>query len=375
MNDLTNVAPSDAGSTGAAPVTPPPAAPANDGPMSFREAGRALASRREELRKERAAQAAPPAQPDAAPAPENELADEANAAPLEEVPGEIPSEADPVETLPPIEPPRSWTKEKKEAFASLPRDLQEYVAESARRQDTEFRRSQNEAAERQKALEAEREATAKGRQQYEEALPALLQTLHAAQNGEFADIRTMADVQRMAAEDPFRYTRWDLQQKQLQYVQQQVVETQSRQEQEKSQRFEEFAKKEDELLKDYVPELSDPVKAQALGNSAIETLKSLDFSDQELAKLWSGQANISLRDHRVQRLILDGVKYRDAQANKAALAKKPLPPVQRPGVAQPRGAAAQAQVQALINKAEQTGNLKDSVAALIARRKATARTR
>lgn len=371
MDIHTNVAPSDAGQGDIAPVSPP-AAPANEAPINPRDAGRALAMRRVEKRKEQQAQEAAPPEPEAAPQPDTELA-EANAAPLEEAPGDIPGEIETAETLPAIEPPRSWTKEEKERFNSLPRETQEFITRRETERDREIRRSQNEAAEQRKAIDAEREMAAKVKQQYEEALPALLQTLQNTTAGEFSDIKSMADVQRMASEDWPRYIRWDAQQKQLQAVQQEVMATQARQSQEQLQRFEEFAKKEDELLKDYAPELSDPAKAQAIGKSAIETLKSVDFTDQELAQLWSGRSNVSLRDHRVQRLILDAVKYREAQANKAAIAKKPLPPVQRPGVAQPRGAAAQAQVQALINKAEQTGNLKDSVAALIARRQAAKR--
>ena len=40
--------------------------------------------------------------------------------------------ADPGEELPPIEPPRSWTKEDKELFTSLPRETQERIAERER---------------------------------------------------------------------------------------------------------------------------------------------------------------------------------------------------------------------------------------------------
>lgn len=373
MDIQTNVAPSDAGQVANAPVTPP-AAPANEAPINPRDAGRALAMRRVEKAKERqAAEAAPPVETEAAPPQTEELALDANAAPLEEAPGETPEHTDPADTLPPIEPPRSWTKEKKEAFNSLPRDLQEYVADSAKRQESEFRRSQNEAAEKTKATEAERQAVEKVRQQYEEALPALLQTLQGAQAGEFADIKTMADVQRMATEDWPRYIRYDAHQKQIAAVQHQFEATQQRQQQERAVKFQEFSTREDELLKERVPELSDPEKAKKLGTRAIDVLKDIGLSDQELGQMWSGQQHLSLRDHRVQLLVLDAVKWRDAQAARRAAVPKPLPPVQRPGVAQPKGAAAQAQVQALTQKAENTGSLKDGVAALIARRQAARR--
>jgi phage terminase large subunit len=60
--------------------------------------------------------------------------------------------------------------------------------------------------------------------------------------------------------------------------------------------------------------------------------------------------------------------WRDAQAKAKAAATRPVPPVQRPGVSQPKGAALDAQIQHLTQKLEKTGNLKDAAALLRARR-------
>jgi hypothetical protein len=366
MDIQTNVAPSDAGQT---PVAPPPAAPVNEGPINPRDAASALSKRRWEKAKEIQPAAAPAETPEAA--PQHELADEANAAPLQEAPGETPSETDTQPEADPVEPPRSWTKEEKERFKSLPRETQEYLARRETERDREVRRSQNEAAEKAKAVDADREAVAKLRDKYEkEALPAVMQLLQAEHNAAFADIKTQADLDRLAAEDPVRWVQYQNQQTKLATVQQEVQRAGERQEAERLQRFEAFAQKEDDLLKDFVPELGDPEKAQKIGNSAISALKDLGFTEQELASNWSGRSQVSLRDHRVQRLIIDAVKYREGQAAKKAVVAKPLPPVQRPGVAQPKGAAAHAQVQALSQKLDQTGNVKDATALLIARRKA-----
>ncbi|RPH48961.1 MAG: hypothetical protein EHM84_06765, partial [Lysobacterales bacterium] len=69
--------------------------------------------------------------------PAQESAEEAGTAPPEmEVRGEIES-ADPATAeLPPIEPPRSWTKEDKELFTSLPRATQERIAERERSRES-----------------------------------------------------------------------------------------------------------------------------------------------------------------------------------------------------------------------------------------------
>ena len=47
------------------------------------------------------------------------------------------------------------------------------------------------------------------------------------------------------------------------------------------------------------------------------------------------------------------------------------PPVQRPGVSQPKGAALDAEIQHLTQKLEKSGNLKDAAALLRARRVGT----
>jgi hypothetical protein len=49
-----------------------------------------------------------------------------------------------------IEPPRSWTKEDKDLFASLPRATQERLAEREWLRESDFLRRQNEAAEKLK---------------------------------------------------------------------------------------------------------------------------------------------------------------------------------------------------------------------------------
>jgi len=359
----------------AAPVAQPVATPAVENtPLSPSEAGRALASRRSELRKQRQDQ---PAGQERAPEaaaldlPQELASQEASADPQLEAPGET-REAEPA-AQPAIEPPRSWTKEAKERFNSLPRDTQEYVAAREQEREREIRRSQNDAADSQKALTAEREAVAQARQKYEAALPALLQTLYDQQSGEFADIRTMADVERLAREDWPRYALWDAQQKKIGAVRQEAEAAQQRQTQEYGQKWHEFAKRQDELLAERVPDLADKTKAAKLQESAIGALRDHGFTDQELGQLWNGQASISLRDYRMQLLILDGVKFREAQERaKQAASAKPLPPVaQRPGVAQPRGAGNDAQIQALQQKLDQSGSLKDAAALRAARRAAS----
>ena len=63
----------------------------------------------------------------------------------------------------------------------------------------------------------------------------------------------------------------------------------------------------------------------------MSTLKDIGFSDEELAKTWNGEASISMRDHRIQLLIRDATRYRQAQTAARTKVVRPVATVQRPG--------------------------------------------
>jgi hypothetical protein len=92
-----------------------------------------------------------------------------DAAPALQDPGEKTETADPGHSresgeAPSIEPSRSWTKEDKELFASLPRATQERLAERERSREGDFLRRQNESAEKLKGLSAREQAVELARQ-------------------------------------------------------------------------------------------------------------------------------------------------------------------------------------------------------------------
>jgi hypothetical protein len=364
---------------------PPPAGEA----ISTRDAARSLASFRLKQRAgesaspqddRRPAAAAPPADPSgdaaatadpSAPAPAD-----ADAAPPTEATGETtasdePSaqQASPAEPAL-IEPPRSWTKEARERFASLPRETQEYLAQREQDRDRELRRSQNEAAEQRKVLEAERQKAEQVRGQYEAALPDVLGTLQREQASAFPDVKSIIDVERLAREDWPRYVAWDAQQKLIASAQQELASAGLRQEQERQIRLSAYSQREQGLMCEKVPELVDPAQRSKFEHAAVGMLRDLGFTDQELNGLYLGRADLSLHDHRVQMLIRDGLRFRDAQKAARQASLKPVPPVQRPGVAPQRGAAHDAVVQNLTKRLDQTGTLKDAARLLAERRKA-----
>ena len=346
-----------------------------DGNLSVAEAARALASARHRPRDQDEA-AEPQQESSAAASAASEGAGERDPIPAAETnadaapPGET-ERADPADPLPPIEPPRSWTKADKELFTSLPRETQERIAERERSREGDFLRRQAETVEKLKELGAREQAMDQARLQYETALPQLLLALN-DQAGEFADLKTVGDVERMAREDWPRYQRWDLAQKRLAFVQQQMLDAQQRQVSEHQHHFGQFAKREDELFIDQVPEFGDPRKAAELQGTAVKLLKDLGFDDAELAASWQGLRGLSLRDHRMQLLVRDATLWRQAQQKARAAATRPVPPVQRPGVSQPKGAAHDAVIQNLNRQLENASgvNALRAAAKLVAAKRA-----
>jgi hypothetical protein len=298
--------------------------------------------------------------PDDAPetaAPETDSAPEAESAAPVEDPGNKTEEAEPAD-LPPIEPPRSWTKEEKEEFKSYPREAQERISKAATRYESEFRRSQNEIAETRKAVEAERAAAEKARKEYEAKLPTLMQTLQEA--GPFSDIHSMADVEKLQQEDPFRFQAFQLHQWKLQAAQAEQAEVKTRQEQEQRTKWAEHVQRENALAAELIPELADKDKGPALTNRvATEILPEYGFTPSELNALASGSEKLSIYDHRVQRLFATAVKYADIQKAKVVAAAKPAPAVQRPGTSKPAGTATSETYTKLSAQLERSGDPKD----------------
>src|SRR5512146_557213 len=71
----------------------------------------------------------------------------ADAAPDESQPsGENDAQADTEVAPPAVEPPASWSDERKAKFRELPPELQEYTAQRERERDAEVRRGQDEVA-------------------------------------------------------------------------------------------------------------------------------------------------------------------------------------------------------------------------------------
>jgi hypothetical protein len=308
-----------------------------------------------------------------------------------------PEEAAPSETegndagddnRPPVERPRSWSKDDEADWKALPRAMQEKIAAREQARETELRRTQNEAAERAKAVEAER-AKAENKVQTSEKVQNLRLSLAVAEqehNKRFAAITSQQKYDELreqrrslVATDPVAalelgaylddfvasYTSLHSKQAELQQAEKGLSSEFV------SQRTA-YAAEQDKLLHEVIPEFKDPAKYQAALQRAVPILNEYGLSTDKLAKWCESEAGYQIvASAGFQRLVNDALKYRDVMAAATKAKTAPVPPVQRPGVRQSGGGNASA-LQAATQAFNLNPTAKNAAALALARRQARA---
>jgi hypothetical protein len=206
------------------------------------------------------------------------------------------------------------------------------------------------------------------RRQYEDGLAVLMQSLQATVDDDFSDIKTMADVSKMAEKDWQRYVKWDANQKQLAAVRAELQSTAERRSIELAHKWGEFSKAQDAKAAELIPELRNPAERDRLQSESMAVLQDLGLSHEEIRAGYTGQRGFSLRDARFQRVLADAAKWRMATARAKVAEKKPLPPVMRPGVAGPRTTIHDAELSRLDKR--EFKDFRDAGRLLAARRRA-----
>lgn len=366
MNDTTTATP-------AAGAAAPAPAPVSTEPLTIKQATESFLSRRE--RGETAAEMPDP-EPDETTeqptrAPDGKFAAQAQESTPEggDTAAETPSgEETGAEAETPIDPPRSWTKAEKERFATLPRETQAYLAERESARDTELNRRQQESAERTRALEAKEHAADQARTQYETAAQNALAVLQSQQASEFADIKTDADVMKMATDDPFRFTQWQARQMQIQRQAQQVQQLTQQREQEKSSAFDTWSKEQDDKFTKQFPEFVDNEKGPKVRQAVTSYLtKEIGVPETALQKLWNTDL---FRDAMWQRVVYDASRFHAAQQAAKSAVQKPVPQVQRPGTTSTKGERGRADIAALSAALDSAKGERNQIAAAAALRAA-----
>lgn len=318
-----------------------------------------VSSAAEALRKARDAQDKPAAETKDTSAPTNRAPDgkfakvETESAPATEqdaspeaVPGDD-QQADPAE-LPSVEPPRSWSKEDKELFNSLPRETQERLAERERSRESDFLQRQNETAEKTKALTAKEQQAEQARQQYEQATANAFQVIQSELARDFPDIKSQEDAAKLASEDPFRWAQWKQRIDNLQTLHSEVQRQQQLRAQETQDKFKTWATEQDEAFTKQFPEFADDEKAKTARSTVTNYLtKAVGVKPESLPALWESEL---FRDARFQRVIYDAARFNAAKEKATAVAAAPKPAPQRPGVTQGKGDAQRATIESLAQR-------------------------
>jgi len=255
------------------------------------------------------------------------------------------AEAEPEAQEAPPETPKK-TYKLKAAGQELEVDEDELVKGYQRHQD--YKVKTTELAEQRRKLEAEAQAVQQERQQYLVQLQHLIPALQQQVNQEFSDVKTMADLEKLAREDPARFTVWQAKQVALQQAEverQRLTADQQRQQQEA---FRAHVSEQKKLLLEREPAFSKPEEHAAL----MTYLKAEGYTDKEIS---------STADHRALIIARKAMLYDKMQKAKPQekVVPKPAPKVVKPGVADGKSAKDE-KFAARMNQLKKTGKLQDA---------------
>src|SRR5258708_12694682 len=179
----------------------------------------------------------------------------------------------------PLRLPRSWDSERADAWAKLDRDTQEYLLDHDKDAQRIIRTTQQEHAERIKALQERETRADQARQGYETAVGTALQVVQGRALQDFADIRTPADVTTLAQSNPARFAEFQAARMQIEALGPQLVQAQQNVAPQKSHHFPEFPQKQHHDFREMVPEAADPEKWDQLQDGVVSTL--VEFAPYE----------------------------------------------------------------------------------------------
>lgn len=325
--------PADAG-TGAAPETP---APATTTPEP----------------------AAPPAQGDNTPAASESPApaDASAAATDQPAQGDAPAAADgQVEPglLPPIEPPSGWDAAGKEVFKSLPRKAQEEIERRERDRTNELRNLQNATADQRKAADAEVTRLRDLAQRVDAVIGDQVKEIAK----DFPEIKTEADIQTLATNDPARFAQFQARLMRFQSAQQAAQETKQALTTKENEAFQtRLATARTELLKEF-PTWND---ATVLRKEMVE------LQDYAISVGAPEQDARTALDPTLYKMARKAMLYDRAQAALAKAQNRQPAPVVHPGAssATPKQDAAANARRSQMAKLDKSGDIEDALALML----------
>lgn len=257
-----------------------------------------------------------------------------------------------------IAAPKSWPAGMRAQFAQLPPDLQRVIADRETERDAAFNRQVNEAADKRRAAEAELQAASTERRHYLAGLSAVIGELANQTASDFADIRTTADLEKLASEDPARYLRWQARREAILSAQAEAEALAERERREQEHHFQGYLDEQRRLLLEKMPELGDPRKVRAIMTEGTAYLREVGFTDSEIA---------NVVDHRMSLVIRDALAFRQSRAAARTAAEKKVvgvPKVQKPGAGSDAKAGRSERDKAAMTRIARHGTTDEQAAAL-----------
>ena len=205
---------------------------------------------------------------------------------------------------------------------------------------------------RAEASKSKTEAKA-ARDQFLNALNTVVPQLQSAIRGEFADINTIDDLERLAATDVNRYNKFVFAQARLQQAaaaQQQAQEAANKEQNETARKA---WSDEQARLHRLMPELTDPVKGAAIAKNLQDYAQKIGIKPDRLSS-YTADEFVALN----KSMQFDNLEQAKAAANKKAAA---APPVQKPGVTRD-GATKDEKIRTDFERLQKSGRVEDAAA-------------
>ena len=211
----------------------------------------------------------------------------------------------------------------------------------------------------------------KTRQNYLDGLRAATQIAQASFLSQFPELASVAPenlpaaLERMSRQDPQKFARVQAMIATTEQLFAQRQQESRHQAEMARQNFHNYAKSEDARLESMLK--GEPKETQAaVSSEIIASAKASGVEPGELFRLFNSEP--LMRNAVFQRMMYDAGKYRLMMKAKGAAAAKPVPPVQRPGVARTAAEREHVDVRTLSARLASSGNIKDAVALYNARR-------
>jgi hypothetical protein len=209
------------------------------------------------------------------------------------------------------------------------------------------------------------------RQSYLDGLAAATQIAQVSFLSQFPELASVAPenlpgaLEQMSRQDPQKFARVRSMIATTEQLFAQQQQESRRQAEMARQSFGNYAKSEDARLESMLKGESKETQA-AVSAEIIASAKESGVEPAELFRLFNSEP--LMRNAVFQRMMYDAGRFRLMMKAKGAAAAKPVPPVQRPGVARTAAEREHADVRTLSARLASSGNIKDAVALYNARR-------